>query len=58
MQYNPDDFDVKNFKQDAYSLKIDKPWGWEVHFVPAGKPYMGKILHINAGQRLSPFRSC
>ena len=36
-----------------YSIKIDKPWGYEIHFVPDGKPYMGKIIHINKGKRLS-----
>jgi mannose-6-phosphate isomerase len=33
--------------------RIDKPWGWELHWVPDDKPYMGKIIHINAGAKLS-----
>jgi len=33
--------------------RVDKPWGWELHFVPDDWPYMVKILHINAGARLS-----
>ena len=33
--------------------RIDKPWGYELHWVPADAPYMGKILHINSGARLS-----
>ena len=33
--------------------KIDKPWGYELHWVPEGMPYMGKVLHIDAGKRLS-----
>lgn len=37
----------------GYVRKIDKPWGYELHWVPADAPYMGKILHINAGARLS-----
>lgn len=41
------------FTTDAYQRKIDKPWGYEIHWVPADAPYMGKILHINAGARLS-----
>ncbi len=36
-----------------YARKVEKPWGWEIHFVPDNKPYMGKILHVNAGARLS-----
>ena len=43
----------KNFDNIPYSRRIEKPWGWEIHFVPDNKPYMGKILHINTGQRLS-----
>jgi mannose-6-phosphate isomerase len=42
-----------NFSNDPYVKKIDKPWGYEIHWVPEGLPYMGKILHINAGARLS-----
>jgi len=33
--------------------KIEKPWGYEIHWTPSDLPYMGKILHINAGKRLS-----
>ncbi len=41
------------FTNQPYVKKVDKPWGYELHWVPEGMPYMGKILHINAGQRLS-----
>lgn len=41
------------FDNKPYVRKIEKPWGWEIHFVPDDKPYMGKILHINEGKRLS-----
>tara|TARA_Y100001938_G_scaffold151138_1_gene246478 strand:+ start:2730 stop:3074 length:345 start_codon:yes stop_codon:yes gene_type:complete len=33
-------------------MKIDKPWGYEIRWAMNDK-YLGKILHINAGQRLS-----
>lgn len=46
-------FDPSNFSNDPYAKKIDKPWGYEVHWVPEDAPYMGKVLHINAGSRLS-----
>ena len=46
-------FDRSHFEQQPYSVRIDKPWGWELHWTPAEAPYMGKILHINAGSRLS-----
>lgn len=32
--------------------KINKPWGYELIFAQT-KDYVGKILHINAGHRLS-----
>ena len=46
-------FDPTGFTNQAYAKHIDKPWGYEVHWVPEGAPYMGKLLHINAGARLS-----
>ncbi len=45
--------DRSNFKNDPYVKIVDKPWGHELHWVPEGIPYMGKLLHINAGKRLS-----
>lgn len=46
-------FDPADFSTAAYVKKIDKPWGYELHWVPADAPYMGKIIHINKGARLS-----
>jgi mannose-6-phosphate isomerase len=46
-------FDPTNFSTDSYVKKIDKPWGYELHWVPESAPYMGKVLHINEGARLS-----
>jgi mannose-6-phosphate isomerase-like protein (cupin superfamily) len=43
----------RQFDLQPYARRIEKPWGWELHWVPADKPYMGKIIHINAGARLS-----
>lgn len=51
--YDPKDFDGSKFSQKPYVRRIEKPWGYELHFVPTDLPYMGKILHINAGCRLS-----
>ncbi len=42
-----------NVNQDPYVKKIQKPWGYELHWVPEDAPYMGKVLHIDAGCRLS-----
>lgn len=46
-------FDKSTFTNQPYVKRVEKPWGYELHWVPADMPYMGKILHINAGQRLS-----
>lgn len=46
-------FDTTNFATDAYVKRVEKPWGYELHWVREGVPYMGKIMHINAGHRMS-----
>lgn len=46
-------FDKTTFTNTPFIRKIDKPWGYELHFVPEDRPYMGKILHLYAGKRLS-----
>ena len=45
--------DLAAFATQAFAKKIEKPWGWELHFVPPDWPYMVKLLHIKAGTRLS-----
>lgn len=45
--------DPKNFSNSPYIKRIEKPWGYELHFVPENQPYMGKILHVARGKRLS-----
>lgn len=46
-------FDPKDFSTDPYVKKVNKPWGYELHWVREDAPYMGKVLHINEGARLS-----
>ena len=41
------------FNNESYVERVEKPWGHELHWVPENKPYMGKVLHIKAGARLS-----
>ena len=36
-----------------FGSTVTKPWGWELHWTRADLPYMGKLIHINAGCRLS-----
>ena len=46
-------FDKSKFSTYGYVKRIEKPWGYELHFVPEGMSYMGKLIHIEAGKRLS-----
>lgn len=46
-------FDPSGFVTAPYVKRAEKPWGYELHWVPEDAPYMGKLLHINAGARLS-----
>lgn len=46
-------FDPKDYSNDPYVRRIEKPWGYEIHWVEEDAPYMGKLLHINKGCRLS-----
>ena len=46
-------FKKRQFNTSAYVKRVEKPWGYELHWVPEDKPYIGKLLHINAGKRLS-----
>lgn len=48
-----DQFDKSKFNNSPYIRRIEKPWGHELHWVPDDKPYMGKVIHVNAGARLS-----
>lgn len=45
--------DTSKFLNKPYIKRVEKPWGYELHWAPEGLPYMGKVLHINAGKRLS-----
>jgi len=46
-------FDPAGFSNEPYVKRVEKPWGYEIHWTPENLPYMGKILHVNAGSRLS-----
>ena len=45
--------DKSGFTTNSYVRKVNKPWGYELHWVSPDLPYMGKIIHINEGSRLS-----
>lgn len=46
--YDPSDFSI-----EPYVKRIEKPWGYELHWVRESEPYIGKVLHLNAGARAS-----
>lgn len=45
--------DKSGFTNDSYIRRINKPWGYELHFASDNLPYMGKLIHVDAGKRLS-----
>lgn len=47
------DFDKNTFKTNSHLKKVEKPWGHELHWTPDNLPYMGKVIHVNEGARLS-----
>jgi mannose-6-phosphate isomerase len=46
-------FDPKDFSLSPGSRRVDKPWGHEILLSPEDAPYTAKLIHVNAGQRLS-----
>ena len=53
MNFDPKKFDKSKFTNTPYVKRVEKPWGYELHWVTENKPYMGKVIHINMGARLS-----
>ncbi len=45
--------DKSVFTNQPFIKKVDKPWGFELIFTSENLPYTGKLMHINAGKRLS-----
>lgn len=43
----------QQFDPGTYARRTEKPWGYEVCWTPISKPYVGKLIHIDAGARLS-----
>ena len=46
-------FDPAQFQNDGYVKRVEKPWGYELHFAHETSPYMSKLMHINKGARES-----
>lgn len=47
------EFDKSKFSVIPFQTRVDKPWGFEIIYTPPSAPAVGKILHVNAGKRLS-----
>ena len=47
------DADPTTFTIVGQAHRVEKPWGWEIHWTPEDRPYVGKLLHVAAGRRLS-----
>ncbi len=45
--------DRSKFINNPFVKRVEKPWGYELIFTPSELPYTGKIMHIEAGKRLS-----
>ena len=46
-------FDPKDFTNESYVKRNEKPWGYELLFAQEYLPYMSKLMHINEKQRQS-----
>ena len=46
-------FDPTSFRLDPNAQRIEKPWGYEILLSPADAPYTAKLIHVQAGKRLS-----
>jgi mannose-6-phosphate isomerase-like protein (cupin superfamily) len=46
-------FDPTTFSLEPLGRRIDKPWGYEVLLSPPDAPYTSKLIHVDAGKRLS-----
>jgi mannose-6-phosphate isomerase-like protein (cupin superfamily) len=46
-------FDPATFSLEPNARRITKPWGYEVLLTPPDVPYTAKLIHIEAGKRLS-----
>ncbi len=41
------------FDLTPFARRTEKPWGYEICWTPRDRPYVGKVIHVNAGARLS-----
>ena len=46
-------FDPRTFSLEPLARRIEKPWGYEILLSPPDAPYTSKLIHVQAGKRLS-----
>lgn len=49
----PPSFDPRDFSLAPGARRVDKPWGYEILLSPPNAPYASKLIHVEAGKRLS-----
>lgn len=49
----PPKFDPSGFSTNPGAQRTRKPWGYEILLTPEGAPYAAKLIHVEAGKRLS-----
>ncbi|MFN0070154.1 MAG: cupin [Chloroflexota bacterium] len=53
MPEQPPQYDPSPFSLIPGARRVDKPWGHEILLSPEDAPYTSKLIHVNAGHRLS-----
>jgi mannose-6-phosphate isomerase-like protein (cupin superfamily) len=47
------DWDSAAFSLEPHARRVDKPWGYEILLSPPEAAYTFKLIHVQAGKRLS-----
>ena len=50
---SPPEFEHSGFTTDPAAQRTKKPWGYEILLTPEDAPYAAKLIHVEAGKRLS-----
>lgn len=45
-------FDSSKFSIEPHAERLEKPWGWEIHWAKTSE-YVGKLIHLNKGKKVS-----
>jgi mannose-6-phosphate isomerase len=42
-----------SYSTSGVATRVEKPWGYEILWTEPDRPYVGKMLHVDGGRRLS-----